>query len=329
MQWPIQLQVIGWTLEVLLIIGNGLVILLFASRSRLRTTTNFFVLSLAAADFGTAIFFPILILPKGCAVDQPCDAYIPVFLAHAAGNTFIYASGTCLCALAFDRFLAVVKPFRYVTFMTKKRVVCINVAAWCIPVAIVFIPLLTLEFTNYSDATNEQIKRYLWIGLCAYDIALMVVLVSTVGRILFVVRRHARKDAAIARQLKFNHSTGARNSRTPESAASKLIATLVVVFVACQIVHVCDVLGYLGFLRRLDAVTWTTIVLPLFNSVANPFVYAFFKKEIRAELRQLLRCQRSLPAMDVECVNFRPNMNVACLSERDQHQEQRILEAAV
>ena len=43
--------ILGWSLSILTISGNGSIIFLVCSRRRLRTKTNAFIVSLAVADF--------------------------------------------------------------------------------------------------------------------------------------------------------------------------------------------------------------------------------------------------------------------------------------
>ena len=57
--------IIGWFLTVLAVTGNALVIWLVTTKRRLRTTANFFIVSLAIADFCIGLFsFPALFTCK-------------------------------------------------------------------------------------------------------------------------------------------------------------------------------------------------------------------------------------------------------------------------
>ena len=113
--------ILGWILSILTIAGNGFTVLLVGSQSRLRTKTNALIVSLAVADFCVGAFaVPSLFvchIRGGCNWPQPYASWVD-FIRWL----FVYASKMNLCTLALDRYMAVVKPLKYVNFMTARRV---------------------------------------------------------------------------------------------------------------------------------------------------------------------------------------------------------------
>ena len=109
--------IFGWFLSFLTIIGNGFTIFLVCSRRNLRTKTNAFIVSLAVADFCVGLgVIPSLFL---CDITNTCHwphslmswvAFIPLLLSNT--------SAVNLCSLVLDRFIAIVHPLKYITFMT-------------------------------------------------------------------------------------------------------------------------------------------------------------------------------------------------------------------
>ena len=132
---------IGWILTTTAIIGNGLVIYLIIITKHLQTSTNLFVLSLAAADFSFAVsFFPVAYL---CETRFACDNTLRGILVWQ----FAVISIANLCGMAADRYVAIVTPFEYVRFMmTTNRVLFLIGNAWVLPICTVF----TTKFVHAS-----------------------------------------------------------------------------------------------------------------------------------------------------------------------------------
>ena len=49
----------------------------------------------------------------------------------------MYASVANLCSLVLDHYIAVVKPLRYLTFMTRSRIFQMILISWTIPVVVI------------------------------------------------------------------------------------------------------------------------------------------------------------------------------------------------
>ena len=113
--------ILGWILYILAIAGNGFTVLLVGIRRRLRTKTKALFVSLAVADFCVGAFVvPSLFfcdIRGGCNWPQPYASWVD-FIRWL----FAYASAMDLCSLALDRYMADVKPLKYVNFITARRV---------------------------------------------------------------------------------------------------------------------------------------------------------------------------------------------------------------
>ena len=96
--------------------GNGSIIFLVCSKRRLLTKTNAFIISLAVADLGVgASVFP----SQFVYVDNGSSR----LNIHRIRWLFGYASVTSLCSLVLDRYVAIVKPLKYLNFMSRGRVI--------------------------------------------------------------------------------------------------------------------------------------------------------------------------------------------------------------
>ena len=111
--------ILGWVLSFLTITGNGFTIFLVCSRRNLRTKTNAFIVSLAVADFCVGLgVIPSLFF---CDITNTCD-WPQHFLSwvNFIRLLFGYSSAGNLCGLVLDRFIAIVYPLKYITFMTRR-----------------------------------------------------------------------------------------------------------------------------------------------------------------------------------------------------------------
>ena len=273
---------LGWPFTVVIVAGNGLVIYLISTRKKLRTTTNWFVLSLAVADFSFGLaFFPVA---AACNHNKLCTT-----AQQTTRFFFIYASITNLCTLTLDRYSAIVKPFRHVTLMTMKRVVVLLATAWGTTL------LLTLLF-YFSLMLHASEKTYFEkLSLAALSIlqaCAIVALIFATSHILLTAQRHARQNAALLAQLKFNHQIQhSRVFKPQETASAKVVGIAVVFFIIsistylsrnfCTVTELCEPNKNVRYICSL---------LCMANCAVNPVAYALFKKDIKVEFLQLFRC---------------------------------------
>lgn len=137
MKMEIWVCVLGWFASILTMIGNGFLIFLVSSKRHLRTKTNAFIVSLAVADFqllGRTFFLLLFFLEVIGRSDQ--GLYIILIRLRWL---FQDASVLSMCSLVLDRYLAVVKPLKYLTFMTSRRVIQLISFSWGISVAVILL----------------------------------------------------------------------------------------------------------------------------------------------------------------------------------------------
>ena len=272
---------LGWPLTVMIVAGNGLVIYLISTRKKLRTTTNWFVLSLAMADFSFGLLhFPVA---AACNSNDLCTT-----IKKTTKTFFLYASITNLCTLTLHRYSAIVKPFRHATLMTMKRVVVLLATAW--GTTLLLTPLF--YFSLMVSPENTYFKKCFWAALSILEVCIIIALIFATSHILLIARRHARQNAALLAQLKFNHQIQhSRVFKPQEAASAKVVAIVMVVFILSILTHLyatfCDISK---LCKPFENVTNVCGLLFLINCAVNPVAYAFFKKDIRVELLQLLRC---------------------------------------
>jgi hypothetical protein len=110
----------GTILSLLTTVGNLLVLISFRINKQLRTLTNYFLLSLAVADF---TFFEKDRWPFGSFL---CDVWLSV------DYTMSNASVANLLLICFDRYFSITRPLTYRSKRTPKRASIMIGCAWAI-----------------------------------------------------------------------------------------------------------------------------------------------------------------------------------------------------
>ena len=244
------LTIFGWLFSVVTSIGNGFVIGVVAKNRRLHSPANWLVVSLAIADLGVGI----VIFPSSyvCINMLPCNGRVHM----GAFWFFVHSSVTNLCILTWDRYTAIVHPFKYITSIPARHPKRIILIAWLIPLMI----SLTLVLGMYATSSLTVMKFLRLTGVSLFDILTCALLLYAVVRIVAVVRAQSLQDSAmksLKRDLVVSLQLQAQEIQTSIEAAaprggkkfnsSRFIIAIVVFFLGCHIAtklsnsahHVC------------------------------------------------------------------------------------------
>lgn len=254
----------------LAVFGNGLVVASFIRYSRLRTITNYFVVSLAVAD----ILVGLVSIP----------IWISMLLYSTGGKTLgnIYYildifAGTCsilhLVTISLERFFAVVYPIRRRNISPKVYYIFL-VAVWIIPAAA---SLSALELREINRKANMM---FLFMGF--FVIPLLVIL-FTYAKIWLTARNRIQPARDSSRSIK-------RDMRIAVTIA------LVIGFFVIAWLPFFTVQLLIVFCESCKPRIYNTDLL-LFvkymhysNSAINPIVYAVKIPEFRRAFKQLVCC---------------------------------------
>ena len=271
----------GWLFSIGAASGNGFVVFLIAKNSRLHSSTNWFVISLAVADFWVGIaVFPSSYL---CNNLVACNSRVYV----AFFWFFLHSSVTNLCVLTWDRYIAIVHPFNYNASLTERRPGIIILAAW----VIAFTISLLLFVGIYTIESKTVLKVLRITGVAGFDIISCALLIYAVGRILMVARARSHQTPTMELQVQSYHSSiEAANLRRhrQHSSTAPFIVAIVLFFLGCYVV-----VNFLVFCNAFscqvsDKVGQVVTCLLVLNSAVNPLVYALLKKDMKQEICKLI-----------------------------------------
>ncbi|XP_013385731.1 octopamine receptor Oamb [Lingula anatina] len=142
-------------LEFMVVLGNILVIVATVKFRRLRRRiTNSFIASLAVADLLLGIFVLPLSITNEVSkhwVFGPliCDMWLAVDVWLST------ASILNLCVISFDRYLAITRPIKYMSRMTKRMARFLIAGAWLLAFLVCFPPLLGWTDRHFGQPITE------------------------------------------------------------------------------------------------------------------------------------------------------------------------------
>ena len=264
--------VLSLFLCILTIVGNGFVIFLVCRKRQLRTETNTLIVSLAVADFAVGMIaapsYFLCNMINECISDKKASSFVInvwVFI--------LYASGTNLFSLVLERYIAVVKPLKYITFMTSRRVIQMVLTSWAIPFLFAIISL-AMGLNSF-----HRLSAYFYL---LFEVILCVIFIFCVASMFLVVYKNS-KNRILPRQMQLNKRFA--KVQAQKTSAVKWLALVTCVFLSCYglFMH-CSLLSITGhqcedFLYKVP--------LQVINSGINPIAYALFKRDIEQEFKRL------------------------------------------
>ena len=272
--------VLGWFLSILTMVVNGFVIFLVCNKRQLRTKTNAFIVSLAVADFGVGMFAApsrlLCNMLNECISDKKALLHIMKVWVF-----FICASGTNLFSLVLERYIAVVKPLKYLTFMKRRRVIQMVFTSWGIPFLFTTANgLFSIRLDSFYSAVT--IVGYLYL---LFEVILCVILIFCLASMLLTVYKQNSRDHSLAKQLRFNHRVV--KVQTRNKSAVRWVVLVTCVFLLCYGIFLrCSLLFLTGHKCGHDL--YYKVPVQVINSGINPIVYAFFKSDIKQKCGRLL-----------------------------------------
>ncbi|TRY79534.1 hypothetical protein TCAL_14834 [Tigriopus californicus] len=143
-----------FTLIVVAIIGNGLILFAISSRKTLQKLPNLFIASLAFADMFVAIF----VMPFALVNDfgnWPFEKTVCI-LWISTDVLCSTASITNLCAISLERYIHVKNPLQYFKWITKSNVLISIAGIWISSCLVSCVPLV-IEIINSIDLSKSEV----------------------------------------------------------------------------------------------------------------------------------------------------------------------------
>ncbi|XP_038104275.1 probable glycoprotein hormone G-protein coupled receptor [Culex quinquefasciatus] len=306
------------------VIGNAMVIVVFKRERRLRRRTNFYIVSLAVADFLVGLLgVPFAVLSS---VGLPRNLHACLFTISLL-IVLCTISIFCLVAVSVDRYWAILHPMAYSRNVRTKTAIVIISLCWLAGSIIGFLPL-------FGWHEKPQIDTCLFTKVMDYDYLVFLYFATIITPALIMLGFYAHIYRVIVKQLRqivtMNPSGGLsssssesrrpsessriRISTTPsgrpgkhghgggtmlrvlgaaqkrEVKATQNLSIIVLFFMICWI-PLYTINCIVAFCRDCQippTLMLFCIILSHLNSAVNPLLYAYHLKDFRAALRNLI-----------------------------------------
>jgi len=272
------------------IIGNSIILLaLYKTPSLKKTTSNYFVGSLACADLSVGLFANSLYVALSGFVS------LQEIQGLKNAETFVWLLTTTvttfnLCFVAADRYVAIIHPLRYPEVITTKRLFWAIICMWIFALIFATIPF----YLPYSDLPK------LWIaGSLVTFFFPLAVLFFCYCRIYLVVKE---QNSRLKRQPTFDCSKPSveklKNRKVAITFAimtgvfvALFLPTLVVNFLSMALQRQCHIV-------KLNIAWFWAAVVSFSSSAINPWIYAIrmtdFKRAITALFSRALKTRHNI-----------------------------------
>ncbi|KAL4239049.1 Serpentine type 7TM GPCR chemoreceptor Srx [Mactra antiquata] len=274
--------------------SNILVIFCVVKFRRLQVPTNFFIVSLATADIVIAITLPVYVIfeltPLQVIDDTSCLA------AHRFMMTAGGVSILTLATIAYDRYIAIGYPLKYIQLMKRKKVFGMVLFSWTYSIIVCWIPV-SLGWHGHvyhhallcTDNVLDRQSRLLF--LCAIFVPACAFILIYYFKIYRIARHHAHAIAAQENSIK---NALERQFVKTDTKYAKTIGIIISVFLCLWLPYqVCLLVAYIGCKEQHMWVNNYLMLFAFLNSGVNPWVYAYKNNDFRSAYKKFWKSFKS------------------------------------
>lgn len=274
-----------FAIMALAVFGNTLVIVAFRKYHKLRTVTNYFVVSLAISDILISLIsMPIWAAHIVTGPDERWENIDPLAFIFWTLSDIVcgLASIYNLTCISIERYICISSPLRYYQRLRGRRVIIIIVCIWFFSIMLALLRLI------FKDTRTIFEIMYTVIGFFV-PLLVMVVMYSMIFRV--ACKQVKKMDIPMNGKMK-------KFRLRKEIKAAKTLGIVISAFFVCwspffvlNLIAICPECYASIRVDIIIAAKWFHYV----NSVLNPLIYARMNKDFREGfMRVLLQCATSI-----------------------------------
>ncbi|CAL7950057.1 unnamed protein product [Xylocopa violacea] len=270
-------------LSPITVTGNSIILAAFYRYKRLRTASNYLLVSLAVSDFGVGVFMPFGMqlelsgLPEN-GVSTLCIVPYCIVIALCSVSVLVTV------AIAVDRLTSLAQPLRYKNIITHSSIEKYIAVFWIYAIAVGLSPLIYAEVAGetqphsgncrFGAAVLPPVRVFLVVAVWAPS---ALVLLGCYMYVYLVARAHARAIYTV--ELSFRHQTQTLALPRYGQTLAVTVGAFLILWLPFQTCMLLDIFCGTNILTEW-AVIW--LGLPIMaHSGVNPWIYAFHHGEMR------------------------------------------------
>ena len=287
--------------NVLTLTGNIMVCIAVYKNTRLRTTTNLYIIALAVSDLMSGVFLMPLTLGVLITGEWVYGRVICNFQAYMA-LFVVYVSPVTMGLTAFNRYMRICKSEQqYKRIFSPWKSRALLACAWILVACYIPVPKLTglqdyVFVPGYAHCLPVHLNQtgkvvHYAIVLGFFFLTPLLTTIFSYIKVAKMIRQH---NAAMSSTI---HSGATGSSITvQELKLSKSLFVVVFAFMICWIpfwvivvvkrFHVVEKMP-----RNIELLSSFFIYL---SNTINPFIYAGMNRTFRSEFRKMFCCERRL-----------------------------------
>ena len=275
-------------LAILIIIANGLVLVLFAKRSKLRTAPNYVLFSLAVCDLVSGVLnIPLFIVVAFTPVikSSKWSMYL-AFLVGVLNNLTAISACYHILAATTEKYLSIIWPVTH-RMMSRKTVIIMLGIVWVVSVIVAFIPFAWVNMEEIETRATLSLGHVIFCLFAVFFLPYSFMIYAFV--IIF---------KAISKQGKSKYKAPSK-PHSRQAALEKrcliLFASMATIFLVCWLPWFILMLLYkiTDNTAILEIPTHVFVLVRYTTSIINPVMYTFFRRDFKTALKSLFRKRES------------------------------------
>ncbi|KAL2711452.1 Adenosine receptor A2b [Vespula squamosa] len=270
-------------LSPITVTGNSIILAAFYRYKRLRTASNYLLVSLAVSDFGVGVFMPFGMQVELSGLPENGTSTLCI-LPYCIVIALCSVSVLVTVAIAVDRLTSLAQPLRYKNIITHSSIEKYIAVFWIYATCVGLSPLIYAQVTGLAEthsggcrfgaAVLPPVRVFLVVAVWAPS---ALVLLGCYVYVYLVARAHARAIYTV--ELSFRHQTQTMALPRYGQTLAVTVGAFFILWLPFQTCMLLDIFYGTDFLSEW-AVVWLGLPI-LSHSGANPWIYAFHHGEMR------------------------------------------------